>query len=491
MYPLSDKDLDRLSREAAEQFAVEPHASDWDQLASKLEKELPVQKDDKKRRALWLLLVLLLTCGGGLFWLLADTGTATNTVATTTPSQETVANNSSSKESANSTDNTKISADKEINKNSTSEPNSITAATKEPSASNSTENSVTPTTTSDNKSILSSSEKTKKESPQKQIFSGSQKQLTVNKKKASFVPVSTLANNSRKISEKKKTTNAVIADNDIVKNNSAAPATNNNSNDKSIIVSPPVTDAAVADDNKSVATVPPTTSEKTITTNTAKDSATTNTIASTNKKAPAKKGNPSQKGLSIGVTGGFDYSRVNNTADNKPGYNVGLQVSYELTKRWSFNTGFILTKKNYTAAGKDFHPPKHYWTTYIALDDVEGNCQMWDIPLNIRYNLTTSKTKWFISSGFSTYIMRKQDYNYYYTVNNTPREKAWSLNSQSNYWFNVLNISAGVEKQLNRTWSFQAEPFIKAPLKGVGFGNMSINSYGVLATLKFHPVFNH
>jgi Outer membrane protein beta-barrel domain len=491
MYPLSDKDLDRLSREAAEQFAVEPHASDWDQLASKLDKEIPVQKDDKKRRALWLLLVLLLTCGGGLFWLLTGNGTGTNAVATATPSQETVTKNSSSKESNNSNDNTTIATDKENNKNSTTGTNSTTATPKEPAATNTADNTVAPTASVESNSVAASSEKTKKAISQKEISSGNQKQASTAKNKSSYVPGIFVTSNSRKATKKG------IADKPeaIVKNkeaNNIAPLvvdTESYPKDKSIIVTVPVSTGT--DDKATVSPTTDSTTEKLATPKTSADTVTTNSIASVTKKTAAKKGTPSQRGLSIGVTAGFDYSRINNTANNKPGYNFGLQVSYELTKRWSFNTGFILTKKNYSAAGADFHPPKHYWTTYIALNDVVGNCEMWDIPLNIRYNLTTSKTKWFINTGFSTYIMRKQFYNYYYTVNNTPREKDWSMNSQTNYWFNVLNVSAGIEKQLNRSWSIQAEPFIKAPLKGVGFGNMSINSYGVLATLKFHPVFKH
>ena len=491
MYPLSDKDLDRLSREAAEQFAVEPHASDWDQLASKLDKELPEQKDDKKRRVLWLFLVLLLTCGGGLLWLLTGNGTATNAVATTTPSQETVTKNSSSKESINSNDNTTIATDKENNKNSTTEPNSTPATAKEQTATSSTENTVAPTATVESNSAAPSSVKTQKAISQKEVLSGNQKQASVKKNKSSYVPGISLTSNSRRATKK----GIVKKPQAIVKNkesNTIAPLvadTESYPKDKSIIVTAPVN--AGTDDKATVALTSDSTTEKSATPKTSADTVATNSIASVTKKAAAKKGTPSQKGLSIGVTAGFDYSRINNTANNKPGYNFGLQVSYDLSKRWSFNTGFILTKKNYTANGSDFHPPKHYWTSYINLNDVEGNCEMWDIPLNIRYNLTTSKTKWFVSSGFSTYIMRKQYYNYYYTVNNLPREKDWSMNSQTNYWFNVLNVSAGMEKQLNRSWSIQAEPFIKAPLKGVGFGNMSINSYGVLATLKFHPVFKH
>ena len=69
MYPLNDKDLDRLSRDAAEHYDVESSASGWERLESRLDKELPVKEKDRRRFLFWLFLVGLLT-GGGLIYML-------------------------------------------------------------------------------------------------------------------------------------------------------------------------------------------------------------------------------------------------------------------------------------------------------------------------------------------------------------------------------------------------------------------------------------
>lgn len=65
MHPFSDKDIDRLSREAAEQFDVEQNTSGWEKLEQKLNKQLP-QKDKRERwRFLFFIcLFALLSCGG-------------------------------------------------------------------------------------------------------------------------------------------------------------------------------------------------------------------------------------------------------------------------------------------------------------------------------------------------------------------------------------------------------------------------------------------
>jgi len=213
------------------------------------------------------------------------------------------------------------------------------------------------------------------------------------------------------------------------------------------------------------------------------------TAASSTKKGPAKE--KTKDRFAFSVLTGIDKSNIHGTGSNKLGYNFGAQVSYSLSKRWSLNTGFIYTKKNYSAEGEDFHPPKHYWTNYVTLNSLDGNCAMWDIPLNVRYNITTKPTNtWFVSTGLSSYIMRKQAYTYDYMYMGAPTTRDWETSSQENEWFKILNLSAGYERALNKSWSIQAEPFLKIPLSGIGFGSMDMSSYGILVGIKYKPVFN-
>jgi hypothetical protein len=69
-------------------------------------------------------------------------------------------------------------------------------------------------------------------------------------------------------------------------------------------------------------------------------------------------------------------------------------------------------------------------------------------------------------------------------------QKRLDHNLAKNEWFKILNVSAGYERALSKSWSIQAEPFIKVPLSGVGFGDMDISSYGILVGIKYKPVFS-
>jgi hypothetical protein len=120
--------------------------------------------------------------------------------------------------------------------------------------------------------------------------------------------------------------------------------------------------------------------------------------------------------------------------------------------------------------------------------DVTGSCNMWEIPLNLRYNALNKKTsKVFITAGLSSYLMQKEDYDFHYYTTSGPvyREKTYTDNE--NYMFSIVSFSAGFEKQINKKLSLQVEPFFKQPIKGVGFGNIKMNSSGVYLGLRFKP----
>jgi hypothetical protein len=193
--------------------------------------------------------------------------------------------------------------------------------------------------------------------------------------------------------------------------------------------------------------------------------------------------------LELGLMAGPDISTVSFGPSYKTGYNFGLQVGYRFSNRWSVNTGIIYTKKFYQADSQYFHYKNPgNWN----LDKVEGNCTMWEIPLNVRYDVSfNDKRRWFVSTGLSTYLMDKE----YYTLNyiswsGTPYPYELPSDSNSTYLFSIVNLSAGMERSLGKRFSIQAEPYLKIPLKGLGTGSMRMDSYGILFTLKYKPTFN-
>jgi hypothetical protein len=104
----------------------------------------------------------------------------------------------------------------------------------------------------------------------------------------------------------------------------------------------------------------------------------------------------------VSILAGVDISTVEFKYSDNAGFNAGLLLGYRFNKKWSVGTGLIYTKKNYTAAGNDFDPPKSYWTSgsNIKLDKVDGSCYMWEVPVFASYRFNSSKKSgWFVSMG--------------------------------------------------------------------------------------------
>ena len=116
---------------------------------------------------------------------------------------------------------------------------------------------------------------------------------------------------------------------------------------------------------------------------------------------------------------------------------------------------------------------------------------MWDIPVNVRYNIAPRKSSnFFASAGLSSYLMKEEDYNYFYYYNGNPVNRFRSYYTDDKQWFSVLNLSVGYERKISKTLSLQAEPFFKQPLKGIGFGSVKLNTTGFFISAKYRPLTN-
>ena len=467
MHPLSDKDLDRLGRDAADQYDVDQSPSAWEHLEKRLDKELPLQKERDKRRFLWIFFLFLALSGSGLIWMLAGNKPKAETISVNIPSVDNVEAPDVKPSGDATVPGEKINENAKKEKTPTDVSENIEPSTTTASVNPKNNSSIN----KDNVSLNKDRNKSAKTAANNQKKNT---RLTAKDRETADVPA-----NKESDPVSKKTNRQVPAKKDDITNPgaiAASPATTN----------PDVQNKSDVNTNKtnaqSINKDPEPNGAVTTTTKPA-------TSSSQKKKSGAKE---SQKnGLAFSLVTGIDRSSIQGTADSRFGYNLGAQVTYNLSKRWSVSTGFIFTKKFYSAEGKDFHPPKHYWTNYVKLNSLEGSCKMWDIPLNVRYNITTKPSNtWFVSSGLSSYIMREQSYTYDYIYNNTPTKRDWTTTSQKNEWFKILNVSAGYERALSKSWSIQAEPFIKVPLSGVGFGDMDISSYGILVGIKYKPVFS-
>ncbi|MEJ1240840.1 outer membrane beta-barrel protein [Chryseolinea sp. T2] len=180
-----------------------------------------------------------------------------------------------------------------------------------------------------------------------------------------------------------------------------------------------------------------------------------------------------------------DFSSIDYGSAGKTGVNFGPMVEYGLSPRFGISTGAIWSKKLYDQE----NPSKTYnqgggYPLHAKM--LNGDCRILDIPLNVTYYMLPGrKTSLFVTVGSSSYIMLNEEYVYTVTHNNKDYEYVESYSHENNEWFSMLNLSTGIQHQVGKRWFVQGEPFLKAPMKGIGAGKVNLVSAGVFVSVKY------
>ena len=183
--------------------------------------------------------------------------------------------------------------------------------------------------------------------------------------------------------------------------------------------------------------------------------------------------------FAIKATAAPDFSSDQFKSIDKMGFNYGLVVEYFLNKNISVATGAIWSRKFYSAQDVDYNG-------YHA-DRAYGDCRMWDIPLNINYYFTPSKRfSFFASAGLSSYLMNEENYDYEVETAYGKQTYSSQVIKENKEWFKTLNLSVGLQKQINTRFAIQVEPFVKVPLAGVGERNISLASFGGFFSVRYN-----
>ncbi len=195
--------------------------------------------------------------------------------------------------------------------------------------------------------------------------------------------------------------------------------------------------------------------------------------------------------FSIGAMLSPDLSSVGFFNRLTPGTNTGLQLEYRLSKRFWVGVGAIYSVKLYSATVENYTVPKGFWTYGVKPSGIDANCKILDLPVHLRFDaVQRGRYNLFLSTGLSSYIMLSEKYNYSYDSYDPYLKPSWSGRRTGEYYFSVANLSAGYERNMGRNFSLQAEPFLKLPLGGVGFGKVRLISSGMFVSVKYRFIRN-
>ncbi|HNP16856.1 MAG TPA: hypothetical protein PKL31_00375 [Fulvivirga sp.] len=176
-----------------------------------------------------------------------------------------------------------------------------------------------------------------------------------------------------------------------------------------------------------------------------------------------------------------DISSVGYFKGGKVGSNWGFGLEYKIANKWRLSTGVILSKKLYYT-DKQLTSYGFYGNGATDIQRLDANCQVLDIPINIIYEVFSHKSSGFyVATGFSSYIMLSEDYLYKTSGND------WEQNytNKNSHLFSIINFSLGYEHSIGRNTAIQLEPFIKAPIAGIGEGKVDLVSSGLFINLMY------
>ena len=430
---MQSENFDNKIRQAAEQHHPNYDEMAWSKMEKLLDEHMP-RKDDR-RRIFFLLFLFLLTGGGA--WLLFSKPWNDNAHGTAVKNST---NNIQSKPADNS-------AVKKVE----SPAQQMTAGNDKP--------------TDESKTVASSTNElsdNKQTSPQISAFKPGALSPSTTKK-------SLRKNDNRDDQLSVDVTNPAITDN-------TKPAKNNDA-----IVSPPIKGQVTNNDNNKNGSDKPVNTDV-VAGNKPNEPSKEKAPGQQQKATIAKGNNKKQNSLFFSISAGPDVSSVDMSNPGEVKLLTGLGLGYSFKDRWVIRSGFYSSRKVYTATKYDYKPPTPIVNSNY-LDQIDADCKVYEIPLNLSYNFSRSdQHSIFGTVGLSSFIMKKEVYKYLYQYpGNPPVTYTYTktINNEYKHYFSVLTLSGGYAYKFNKILSLSAEPYLKLPLAGVGFGKVKLNSAGV------------
>ncbi len=168
-------------------------------------------------------------------------------------------------------------------------------------------------------------------------------------------------------------------------------------------------------------------------------------------------------------------------------FQYGAGVGFDISKNVSIQTTFLRSRKKYQAGPGDYNPKAGSYLSMVDIRKVDANCLVYEIPVTVKYHFyNRSGMRLFGAASLTSYIMKKEDYNYEYIRNNSLYNTSWTYTGNEHF-LSVLGLSAGIEKKFKRGISLIAGPNFSIPLKGVGDGKVKLYSASMHVSLKYQP----
>jgi hypothetical protein len=190
--------------------------------------------------------------------------------------------------------------------------------------------------------------------------------------------------------------------------------------------------------------------------------------------------------FSVGLVISPDMSTAGSLSNfSKPGYKIGFSIDYNITRNLVLSSGMIRSLVRYSAPGGAYNLPVNY-NGGTRPDEISGECIILDIPVTLRYHvLNFNRSRLFISTGLSSYIMLSEDYAFSTYQYGYREDQVFSERTGTRHWMSNAGFSAGYELDLMRNLTLRAEPFVRIPVSRVGWADVNLYSVGTFLSVSY------
>jgi len=123
----------------------------------------------------------------------------------------------------------------------------------------------------------------------------------------------------------------------------------------------------------------------------------------------------------------------------------------------------------------------------VIPDNIDGSCRVLDIPILLTYRFyVRQRFSLTASAGPGSYFLFDEKYEFTFKQNNPGAATQWNTKEDSKVLFGVANIALGIDMQTGRRTSVAIEPYLKIPLKQMGWANVNLSGMGLSFSLKYH-----
>jgi hypothetical protein len=182
-----------------------------------------------------------------------------------------------------------------------------------------------------------------------------------------------------------------------------------------------------------------------------------NTVAVNGEKQQKRK----TKRIYAGLLGGADISMIKLQGANKIGHSYGIRLGYTLSRRIAIESGIQSDKKYYKTSGEYFNTKNIRLPQYAEILSASGNCDMYEVPLQVRYSFKQKKkTGISVFAGASAYMMKKEDYTYQVKRNNYVYPRQVSYKNADTRLIAAINTGLTIHIKLGKSAIIIGEPVI-------------------------------